>query len=130
MIQRALRRNCPFCGGHGVFAAWFELKRACPQCGLKLQRNEEQDYWMGGYLLNFIVAELIVAFFLVAAILISWPGVPWNTVLYATAAAATIGPLLTFPFSKTLWIAVDLVFRPPEPTDFGPASGGPPVTSP
>jgi uncharacterized protein (DUF983 family) len=118
MVRRALRRQCPLCGASRIFLSWFQLQKTCSHCGLKLARNEEPDYWMGGYLLNFIVAELIVSAFIVAGIIIAWPDVPWRTVLYVTAAAAIIGPLLTFPFAKTVWLAIDLTFRPPEAVDF------------
>jgi uncharacterized protein (DUF983 family) len=118
MLRRALKRQCPLCGTRRIFRSWFQLERTCSRCGLKLARNEEPDYWMGGYLLNFIVAELIVSAFMVAGIIIAWPDVPWRTVLYVTAAAAIIGPLLTFPFSRTVWLAFDLTFRPPEAVDF------------
>jgi hypothetical protein len=29
-----------------------------------------------------------------------------------------LAPLILFPFSKLLWLAFDLVFRPPTPEDF------------
>jgi uncharacterized protein (DUF983 family) len=118
MLRRALARHCPICGSRDISTSWFRLADTCPQCGLRFTRNEEYDYWTGGYLLNFIVAEMIVAIFMTAGILLAWPDVPWNAVLYITAAAAITGPLLTFPFAKTLWLAIDLVFRPPEPHDF------------
>jgi len=118
MLARALARRCPLCGTRDIFLAWFRLADQCPRCGLKLSRNEESDYWTGGYLLNFVIAELIVALFMTAAIIWAWPDVPWNAVLYGTAGAAIVGPLLTFPFAKTLWLAIDLVFRQPEPQDF------------
>jgi hypothetical protein len=28
-----------------------------------------------------------------------------------------IAPLATYPFSKSLWLAIDLIYRPPEPQD-------------
>jgi hypothetical protein len=44
--------------------------------------------------------------------------VPWTAVLWITAVAAVTGPLLTWPVSRTLWLGIDLAFRPPENEDF------------
>ena len=118
LILRALRLACPNCGGRGLFASWFELQKACPSCGLRLQRNEDADYWVGGWLINFIVAEITVAVVMSVLVWILWPAVPWNGILYGTAGAAIIGPLLTWPFSRTLWLGIDLAARPAEEADF------------
>jgi uncharacterized protein (DUF983 family) len=94
------------------------MLKVCPACGLRLERNEEADYWVGGYLVNFIGAELMVAIAIVLFVWISWPAVHWNVVLRAAAALALVGPLLTWPLSKVLWLGLDLILRPPEASDF------------
>jgi hypothetical protein len=38
--------------------------------------------------------------------------------LYGGIALMIILPVLFYPFSKTLFLAFDLVFRPPMPEDF------------
>jgi hypothetical protein len=83
-----------------------------------MQRNEESDYWVGGWLINFIIAELIVSAAIAFLVWILWPDVPWTAVLWITAVAAVTGPLLTWPVSRTLWLGIDLAFRPPENEDF------------
>lgn len=98
--------------------SWFRVRDSCPACGLRTQRNEEADYWVGGWLVNFIIAELIVAVAIVTLVWILWPDVPWNAILWITAAAAVVGPLLTWPVSRTLWLGIDLAFRPAEEHDF------------
>jgi len=118
LMLRSLRRVCPHCGRGRIFDSWFRMRKACPECGLRLERNEESDYWVGGYLVNFIIAELIVALTIALGVIAMWPDVPWNGVLYGTAGAAIVGPLITWPFSKTLWLGIDLRFRPPEAADF------------
>jgi uncharacterized protein (DUF983 family) len=118
IILRALRGRCPWCGRGRAFRSWFSMRRECPSCSLRFQRNEESDYWVGGWLVNFIIAELIVAFSIVVAVRLSWPDVDWDAILWSTVAAACAGPLLTWPFAKVLWLGLDLRFRPPEPDDF------------
>src|SRR3712207_6921761 len=57
MALRALTLRCPRCGGRGILRNWFNLKHHCPSCDLVFNRGESGDYWLGGYNVNFIVAE-------------------------------------------------------------------------
>ena len=117
LIRRALQLRCPHCGARGVRDGYFDYKPWCPQCGLRFDRGED-DYWIGGFMLNFIVGELIAVAAVLGAIAVLWPEVPWRPVLYASLVPAALGPLIAYPFSRNLWLALDLVFRPPEHDDF------------
>lgn len=86
-------------------------------CGLIFERGES-DYFIGAYLLNLIIAELIVVALMVGLVLATWPHVPWTTVVWGIAALTIPAAILTYPFSRSLWLAVDLIFRPPEASDF------------
>lgn len=114
---RALRLRCPHCGLPGVRRGWFHFVPSCPRCGLRFERGES-DHWLGGYLINFIVVELLIVAFMVIAILATWPAVPWKAVVYGALVPAIGGPLLTYPFAKNLWLAIDLLLRPAEGDDF------------
>lgn len=76
--------------------------------------EREPGFWLGGYVINFGTGELgILALF---AVLIdaeangtrinAWP------FIVVGVALAVVGPALTFPFSRTVWSAVDLIMRP------------------
>jgi uncharacterized protein (DUF983 family) len=108
----ALRRRCPSCGGGPIFRRWALIAERCPSCGLRLDRGEE-DYFLGGYLVNFVGAELAIVGVAFLAILLTWPDVPWTKLTWGMALLMIPFPLLTYPFSKTLWLAVDLSIRPP-----------------
>jgi len=54
----------------------------------------------------------------------TWPSPPWSLLLYGGIALTIIAPFLFFPFSKTVFLAFDLVFRPAEPAE---RAGGPPA---
>jgi uncharacterized protein (DUF983 family) len=98
-------------------ASWFRLQPRCAACGLRFERDEASDYWLGAYLLNFIVTELVFAAFVVVALVVTWPAPPWNALLVGGAALMVLTPIAVYPFAKALWLAVDLVFRPPKPED-------------
>ena len=117
MLGRAVRLRCPLCGSSGLFAGWIEPKEACPRCQLKLDRGEG-DFFLGGFTLNFIGAELALAGFLLAAVLLTWPDVPWDALLWVGAPLLVLTPVLLYPVSRLLWLAVDLGMRPPGPLDF------------
>ncbi len=115
-IARALTLRCPDCGGRGLFRHWLRLMPRCPQCGLKLDRGTP-DHFVGAYLVNLILAELLFAAILGTWLVAVWPAVPWGAVEKVAAAAMIASPLVTYPFTRTVWLAADLIFDPPKPSD-------------
>ncbi len=116
-FARALALRCPRCGGRGIFQSWFRMRPACPTCGLALERGEDEDYWYGGYMFNLIAAELLTIGVTVAFVVWTFPAVPWTTVEIVGPALAVLSPVLAFPFTRGVWLAWDLAFRPTEPGD-------------
>lgn len=111
LLWRALQLRCPHCGGRGIFASFFQLKRHCPKCGLRLERGEG-DYFVGAYLFNLIAVELILFFCVLGFVFFTWPNPPWQAITYVTGALMLAGCMLCYPFAKTTWLAVDLAIRP------------------
>ncbi len=127
-LWRALRLRCPNCGQRKMFFRWIKSYGECAACGLLFDRGEV-DYYIGAYTLNLIIAELIVVGGMLAVIFAKWPDVPWEAMPWGLAATAVVGPLVTYPYSKAIWLALDLIFRPPEPKDFtnsAPSRAAPP----
>lgn len=87
------------------------MRRSCPRCQLILDRGEP-DYFLGGYTVNFIVAELLIVAGGALFITLTWPDVPWTTLTWSLVALMVVAPILFYPFAKTLWLALDLIFRP------------------
>jgi uncharacterized protein (DUF983 family) len=112
-ISRAIRRRCPRCGGSGIWAGFFRTRPACPHCGLQFDRGES-DYFYGAYLLNFVAAELVPVIVFVVALIVTWPSPPWNLLTAVTVVLAIVAPILLYPTTKALWLALDLIFRPRE----------------
>ena len=77
----------------------------------------ETDYWYGGYAVNFVLAEVVGVAIIVAYVLAHWPEVPWTRVQWGAPVVMALVPIVFFPFSRTLWLAWDLCFRPEEPGD-------------
>ena len=121
MVVRALRLRCPRCGGRKLFKNWFKLKERCPTCGYKFER--EAGFFLGGYVMNVVIGEGLLAIYLLvfAARAIANPEMriaPWLTV---AVLLAIVPPLLLFPWSRTTWMAIDLLIHPLEPWEVAEA---------
>jgi len=91
--------------------------KSCPSCRLRFDRGED-DYFLGGFTVNFVGAELTIAGIGLAAIWSSWPDVPWNAIKYGLLLTMTVVPIVSYPVAKMLWLAIDLGIRPAGPEDF------------
>lgn len=88
------------------------MHERCPTCALPLQRGEQHDYWIGGYMFNIVLAEGLAVLVIGGIILGTWPDVPWRPVKIGAIALMFVAPFLLFPISRTVWLAFDLMFRP------------------
>jgi len=118
MFGRALRRRCPNCGAGPVTVRWFGLVRACPGCGLLLERGET-DYFLGAIVFNMAFAEGLFAVGVLAVLIATSPHPPWTAMYVGGATAMILAPIALYPYSKLCWLAFDLLFRPPRSEDFG-----------
>lgn len=119
LIGRALRRRCPRCGGGDIWRSWFRMKHACPTCGQVFERGESHDFFIGAYLINLVVAELSAIFIAAVMWVALGSRVSFNVLWGASMALAVIMPVIFYPFSRELWLAFDLHFRPNEAGDMG-----------
>jgi uncharacterized protein (DUF983 family) len=116
LVWRAVRLRCPNCGGGPIFQSWLKMRTRCPVCGLELERGEE-GYQVGSYMFNIVAAELLFLAAFLVVLRLTWPTPPWTLLEYGGVALMILAPFLFFPFSKTLFLAFDLLFRPAPGTD-------------
>lgn len=114
---RALLLRCPRCGGRAILRSWLKLNDHCPRCGLALERGESSDFWIGAYVFNLVAGEVLAIGIPIAWMVASAPHQPWTSIEIVAAVLCVALPILFFPFSRTLWLAWDLSFRPVEPGD-------------
>ncbi|HET9425456.1 MAG TPA: hypothetical protein VFO55_08800 [Gemmatimonadaceae bacterium] len=91
------------------------MKERCPRCNLALNRGEKPDFWLGAYAINLVIAEGFAAFVGITMLWMTWPDYVAAQVT-AMALAITM-PVFFYPFSRVLWLAWDLTFRPNEEGD-------------
>lgn len=70
---------------------------------------------MGALIVNTGVtfASFLVVF--VGGMVVFWPEVPWFGLGVATIVINAVIPILFYPVSKTLWVALELSWHPLEP---------------
>jgi len=124
MLSRAMRLRCPHCGGGLVLETWFRLRDRCPRCRLHLDR-EESDYFLGAYMVSLLVMECIFALGFLIVLLITWPDPPWEAIQWIGSAVLVASIVGSYPFAKTIWLAIDLMFRPVVPNELGWREGDP-----
>ena len=111
MLGRAFLRHCPRCGAGHLFRHWFVMVKRCPGCNYQFNRDEGSS--LGAYVINFgfaiaAVAVLLIFFIAKLASEENVAVVPW---LIAAAIAAVVVPAVCYPFSLTIWTAIDLMLH-------------------
>ncbi len=111
LFWRGATRRCPRCGSGKLFRRYFTMVPDCPRCGLHFERVE--GYWVGAVAINTMIVGGAFAIVFVTTMVLTVPDIPWVALLMAVIPLMTIGPMIVYPFSKTLWLAVDLGFLQP-----------------
>jgi hypothetical protein len=97
------------------------MKERCPRCDYKFER--EEGFFLGAYTVNLAISEgllLLVAIVPLIFLLGTNRDVSLWPIIGIGLVAAVGAPLLFYPFSRTIWSAVDLAMRAqdlPEPAD-------------
>lgn len=115
LLRRGVRLRCPVCGHGGIFRRWWAQRERCPTCGFRFERIE--GHWIGSLGLNTIVSfgALLVA--LSIGFAVTYPDPPIVPLLALGVGVALVVPVAFFPWSRTLWGAIDLMMRPLTPDD-------------
>lgn len=105
MLWRGTTRRCARCGSGHLFRRYFTMVDDCPRCGLHFER--EPGYWAGALAINIGIAGAVFVAVFVIALVLTVPNVPVAPLLAILVPLMIVVPTLGYPFSKTLWVAVD-----------------------
>jgi len=120
MLWRGLRRRCAWCGGRGAFfTGWFSKQETCRTCGIGWHRGYE-GFELGAMAISAVVCLGLLTVGLGIGVIASWPDVAVVKLLVILGVCAVVLPVVVYPVSYTLWQAVDLAMRPPQPGDGTP----------
>jgi uncharacterized protein (DUF983 family) len=133
MIGRALLRRCPWCGGRGAwFKGWFGKVDRCRTCGLQWDR-QLVGFELGATSINVILTLGSILTTVLVGFILTMPDVAVLPIMFVALGMGVSMPLLAYPYTQTLWMAVDLLMRAPEDdelADWALASAAEPGTYP
>ncbi|MGN6695181.1 MAG: DUF983 domain-containing protein [Aquihabitans sp.] len=112
LLWRGIAKHCPRCGGGHLYRNWFRMKERCPTCGYLFER--EPGFFVGSYFINFVVVEGFL--FVMLMVFIGWkdqhPDAGMGLAIAIGLFIGLVGPVLFYPFSRTIWSALDLLMTP------------------
>ncbi|HEX5614926.1 MAG TPA: DUF983 domain-containing protein [Acidimicrobiia bacterium] len=107
-LTRGVTKRCARCGSGRLFRNYFTMVAECPRCGLHFER--ESGYWAGALAINIILVGGLFAVTFVVALVLTVPEVPVGPLLAILVPIMVVGPIVAYPFSKTIWVAIDRSF--------------------
>jgi hypothetical protein len=66
-----------------------------------------------------IAVEILFAAGFLIVLLVTWPTPPWEAIQWVGVIVLSAGAVIAYPFAKTIFLAIDLIFRPVSSTELG-----------
>jgi uncharacterized protein (DUF983 family) len=121
MLGRAVRLRCPRCGGRRAWRrGWFGRLDRCRTCGYRYERQE--GFMLGSLTVNIVVTFGAILVVVVVGMIVTYPDIAVVPIVLACIAVAALVPLLVYPFTSTIWAAIDLAMHPLQPAEVADAS--------
>jgi uncharacterized protein (DUF983 family) len=120
MLLRALLKRCPRCGGRAWFTGWFAKADRCRTCGYRWERQE--GFSLGAVTVNIIVTFGLIGATLLIGSIVTYPDIAVIPIVGIAVAIAIAVPIVFYPWSNTIWAAIDLAMRPLEPAEVADAA--------
>ena len=121
MLFRAVRRRCPRCGGRpSWFTGWFRRVDRCRTCGYRYERQD--GFMVGAITINTILTFGAILVVLVVGMIVTYPEIAVVPIVAGCLAVAVLVPIVAFPFTYTIWGAIDLAMHPLQPAEAADAA--------
>ena len=110
VIARGLTNRCPNCGGHALFkpGKLFELADACPDCGLKFEKDE--GFFLGAMSLNYGVT--LVCYLVPVLLLWVFKVIGGQLAVGLAIGGALVVPMLLYRSSRSWQLMLYYSFFP------------------
>lgn len=72
---------------------------------------------LGVMAINFVLCGALFTAYLVTGFALTWPHPPVVAMTAAGIVVLALSPVVFYPFSKTIWAAIDLFMQPPDVID-------------
>jgi uncharacterized protein (DUF983 family) len=118
MLRRAALRRCPWCGDRrAYFTGWFAKQDACGRCGAPWRRGDV-GFELGAITVVTIITFGTVVIGVTIGMVVTAPEFAVVEILVGLAVVAVVMPVVVYPLGYTVWQALDIAMRPPEPGEF------------
>lgn len=121
LLLRGAVKHCPRCGSGHLFRHWVTMVETCPGCGYRFER--EEGFFLGAIVVNVIITEIVIVALIAIGFATTLPDPPVTLLAIAGGVLAGVTPLVSYPFTKTLWTAVDLIMRKTLGESYGTGDG-------
>lgn len=120
IVARGLTNRCPNCGNRTLFkpGTFFQVNKECPLCGFKIERGNDEGFFLGSMSLNYGVT--LVCFLLPVMLLAYFHVIGTTTAIVLAGIGALLFPALFYRSSRSWWLMNYYVFLP----HHLPANGG------
>lgn len=119
-MGRGLTLRCPRCGSWRTFIrGWFRRYQRCRTCGIKWRR--EVGFELGAVTINTIFTFGALSLFMVVGFIMTVPDVPVFPFVIGLMAVGVLMPIIIYPFTYTIWLAIDLTVHPPDEAELAEA---------
>jgi uncharacterized protein (DUF983 family) len=122
-LARGIGKRCPRCGERDTFLTWFRMRRTCPRCEWRFEK--EEGGYLGAMVLNYVVAIGLWIAVLVVGLVLTVPDVPVLPLTIVSVVVLVLVPLSFYPRSKTLWAAVEYLTLRSDPDYHAPTHRDP-----
>ena len=116
LLRRLVRLRCPHCGRGAVMTWRGSIHKRCSACNFRFERSDE-NYFAGAMFFGLLFGEFMFAIALLITIVSMWPNVPWDTMTWAIPLGMVIVLLFWIPISRAVWLSVDVLVRPVQPSE-------------
>lgn len=115
-VTRLITLRCPHCGKGPVLTRRGSVQKNCRACGFRFERTDS-NYFGGAMFFGLLMGEGLVVLLLVVTMFLTWPDVPWEKIQWGGAAGLILIAPALIPFSRVVWLAIDVLVRPVVPEE-------------
>jgi uncharacterized protein (DUF983 family) len=128
VAARTSTLRCPHCGKGWIFSGFNTVNERCAGCGFRFCRSDD-NYFSGAMFFGMMIGETLAVLGIFGAIWITYPNVPWTFLQYGGPLILLAVMIAAFPFSRAVWLGVDVLMRPIQPGELAGGSSIPQQTS-
>ena len=121
MLRRAVMLRCPWCGSRRTFVRrWFGKYDRCRTCGIRWRR--EEGFELGAVTINIVLTFIVLTAAMTIGFIRTSPDIPVLPMVLSLVGVAILMPIVIYPFTFTIWLALDLAVHRPDVVELAEAS--------